>query len=134
MTTSDVVVRCPDCGASKDASEFYSRDRYCRECRRDRDLLRRFGVTPERYAQMLQAQADVCAICRKPETVERNGRVLRLAVDHDHSCCAGDSSCGACVRALICTRCNRGIGTFGDDPAALRAAADYVEAHRVLVR
>ena len=31
--------------------------------------LRRYGLTPERYAQMVTDQRGVCAICHKPESV-----------------------------------------------------------------
>ncbi|WP_370629349.1 endonuclease domain-containing protein [Modestobacter sp. L9-4] len=34
--------------------------------------------------------------------------------------------------ALLCQRCNQGLGLPRDDPTVLRAAADYVEEHRAL--
>jgi hypothetical protein len=49
-------------------------------------------------------------------------------VDHDHSCCpTGQRSCGRCFRGFICNECNKAIGFMQDSPAALRAAADYLE-------
>jgi hypothetical protein len=46
----------------------------------------------------------------------------RLAVDHDHN--TGK------IRALLCDRCNRGIGYFNEDPALIRESADYLEWHK----
>ena len=31
-------------------------------------------------------------------------------VDHDHSCCTGEKSCGKCVRGILCLKCNTQIG------------------------
>jgi hypothetical protein len=91
--------------------------------------LAKFNLTVEQYDQMLLVQGGVCAICKQPETHRHRGTgvVVSLAVDHDHRCCPGRRSCGNCVRGLLCDRCN--LGRWPDDPALLRAAADYFERH-----
>ena len=89
------------------------------------DLWKTFRLRPEQYYAMSAAQGDVCGICGRPETATRDGRVKKLAVDHNH---AGNQK----IRALLCAACNMGIGNFQDDPARLRAAALYIERHAVL--
>lgn len=84
-------------------------------------LKSRYGITSERYVAMLAEQGGRCAIC-KGESGQR-----AFHVDHDHACCSGGKSCGACVRALLCGRCNVGIGQFRESPELLRAAIAYLE-------
>lgn len=98
----------------------------CRKCNRDRMRLANYGMTWAQYQQMLSAQGGGCAVCGGQCTT---GRLL--AVDHDHSCCPEDSrSCGRCIRGLLCSACNQGLGKFDDAPERLRAAAEYLELHR----
>lgn len=91
------------------------------ETYRKNDLQRRFGLTRAGYRALLAQQEDCCAICGQPETETRHGKVKELAVDHDHATGA--------VRGLLCKGCNTGIGLMLDDPAILRKAAAYLEAH-----
>jgi hypothetical protein len=78
---------------------------------RIRTLMRRFGLTPETYDALLDAQNGVCAICGK--TPEENGRAL--AVDHDHTCCPKrEKTCGKCIRGLLCSPCNQRLGIIED--------------------
>jgi Recombination endonuclease VII len=85
-----------------------------------RKLRERYGITPEQYAELLAAQGGGCAICgMKPGA-------RRLSVDHDHSCCPGDISCGWCVRGLLCHAHNVGLAHFADNEELLMAAARYV--------
>lgn len=46
--------------------------------RRNRDLIRKYGITEDEYNVMLAQQRGVCKICNKPPT----GRALHT--DHDH--------------------------------------------------
>lgn len=96
-----------------------------RERNRLRAKLRRYGLTIETYDAMLAAQGGRCAVCRAAEPGGRGA----FHVDHDHRCCPGKSSCGRCVRGLVCTTCNSAMGHAKDDPALLRAMADYIEIH-----
>jgi hypothetical protein len=93
-------------------------------------IKRQYGISIDRYEELLAAQQGVCAICHQPERVVINAVIAMLGVDHDHSCCPGKRSCGKCVRGLLCSRCGRGCGVLGDNPVTLRAAADYMESWR----
>jgi hypothetical protein len=81
-------------------------------------LKRKYGISLAEYEAMLTAQADACAICSKPETLEIHGSLVYLAVDHDHV--TGK------IRGLLCSRCNQGIGSLHDDPERLRRAIAYL--------
>lgn len=84
--------------------------------------LKKYGLTPAKFVAMLAAQRYRCAICKQPLVGARDTHV-----DHDHACCPGGKSCGTCVRGLLCSDCNNGLGRFCDDPAVLRRAARYLE-------
>jgi hypothetical protein len=77
---------------------------------------RLYGITDERFEEMLTSQDDACAICR----VAFNGtdRNRKPYVDHDHST--------GVIRGLLCVRCNSGLGHFLDSPDSLIAAAAYL--------
>ena len=83
----------------------------------------RRGVSQADFEALLQRQGGQCAICK----VDQPGGQGTWHVDHDHGHCSGARSCGSCVRGLLCTRCNTGIGLLMDDPSILRAGAQYLE-------
>jgi hypothetical protein len=85
------------------------------------DLKRTYGITLEWYNTKLAEQNGACAICLQPEKVEIRGKLLMLAVDHDHA--TGQ------VRGLLCSNCNRGIGHLDHDMARLQAAIHYLTHH-----
>ena len=108
--------------ASKDG-----RQNQCRACNVNATQarkLRQFGLSQDEYDEMLVAQGGGCAICGGHS---RDGS--RLAIDHDHSCCAGKFSCGKCVRGLLCGECNRALGKFGDNYDLVARAAAYLKEH-----
>lgn len=85
---------------------------------------RKYGLSEEQFGQLLRQQGNRCAICG---TTEPGGRHGAWEVDHDRSCCRRSGSCGDCVRGLLCSACNKGIGLLRDDPAVLIAAAAYIK-------
>lgn len=86
---------------------------------RAQNLKQLYNMTPEDYADMLEAQGGVCAICSEPS--DKN-----LHVDHDHACCPGRKSCGKCVRGLLCGSCNNMLGKIERKPEILNRASRYL--------
>lgn len=78
--------------------------------------MRKYGISIERYDEMVAAQCGKCLICNLVPNSHR------LAVDHCHV--TGN------VRGLLCSQCNAGLGLLRDDPERLRAALRYLEDHK----
>lgn len=95
------------------------RPHYREECK-----LKKYGLTLAMYEEMLDRQEGGCAICRKPPSIRYNGKIKRLAVDHDHA--TGK------VRELLCDQCNGGLGLFADDIEIISAAIRYLIKHRTI--
>lgn len=78
--------------------------------------------------------AQVVHILNSPFQCEICGRALadsQINVDHDHSCCPGQQTCGLCLRGLLCRSCNRGLGSFGDSIELVEGALRYLSGSNV---
>jgi hypothetical protein len=134
--------RCSRCKETKPRSEFPGVHGYCRPCHTTynreqgqkhaariadytrRINLRRYGLTVERFNALVAEQDGKCAICQCDEP----GGQGVWHVDHDHTCCnSRKTSCGKCIRGLLCSRCNIGLGNFKEDPVVVRMAVVYLE-------
>jgi len=83
---------------------------------RDWHLRTKYGIDTATYNQMLAEQNGGCAIC--------GGAGKRaMAVDHDHE--------SGCNRELLCVRCNTLIGSARESADILRAAARYLDRHKL---
>lgn len=82
-----------------------------------------FSIPAELYWALYEFQGGKCAIldCRA------TGKIRALAVDHDHKCCPGRTSCGKCVRGLLCHPHNEMLGRNGDNPAVFMDMAGYLK-------
>jgi hypothetical protein len=117
---------CTSCALYKPWSAFwrcsptqspYGHLAICGSCKRLKDMLWTYHVTQEQYDTMLAAQDGCCALCREVPKM--------LVIDHDHACCAGDFSCGECVRGLLCVPCNTLEGRIANAPFSMEALAVY---------
>lgn len=129
-------VACKRCGIEKEHSLSYFRighnkklKRICRDCEtswalawnmenkdriKNKDLLRKYGITLEEYRILSEVQNHKCAICK----VE----VSSLCVDHNHK--TGK------VRGLLCHACNLAIGNLKEDITRFLSAISYLERYQ----
>ena len=122
---------CTVCGVENNGKNFHrggvAKDNLhsrCKDCR-SKDLkvarskpefrAKRYGITVSYMNEMLSGG---CMIC---------GSHHKLVIDHDHSCCDKQNySCGACVRGVLCDRCNVGLSHFEDSLDKIIKAAEYI--------
>jgi hypothetical protein len=84
--------------------------------RREKWLLRNYGVTEQWYIETLANQGGKCAICA---AAEPGGPHKVFSVDHDHKTGA--------VRGLLCKDCNHMLGMAKDNPSTLESAIKYLQ-------
>lgn len=70
---------------------------------KNQKLLRQYGITLEKYRNMLDFQKGKCIICGKTPAENKK----ELAVDHDHK--TGK------IRGLLCNNCNVAVGFLQDN-------------------
>lgn len=120
---SNQTKRCAKCKAVKSFGEFSKDPRpldglrcYCKPCRRDNTLKRKYGITQKDFNALLERQGHCCALCNLPfglkNTVAKN-------VDHNHK--TGE------VRGILCTHCNISISLFEDRCVSPQLAQDYID-------
>lgn len=125
---------CNECALPYPKDRYHQGHAVCKTCynrllrqqgrdRRGEFLWAKYHLTLMDYDLMLSAQLDRCKLC----LVHQDDEERLFVVDHDHACCPGSRSCGECIRALLCHRCNLTLGALDDDSELLRRMADYVE-------
>lgn len=119
-----------------EAFACYPGNKRCRPCQRalardyyertrtkdlDRGRLRRFGPgSVEYFNNRLLEQDGRCAICACVLVVYGRGKTKSTAhLDHDHT--TGK------LRAVLCTTCNGGLGSFYDRADLLEKANRYLQ-------
>ena len=74
-------------------------------------LMDNFKLTPEMWQTIWDFQGGCCAICGNP--------LKKANTDHAHD--------SGLIRGLLCSRCNRALGRFGDSLKLILAAAEYLQ-------
>lgn len=116
------IKQCPDCYKSakrlyksnnKEKESLYKKANYDFLKEKNRKLFHEYGITLEKFNEMLIRQNQCCAICNKTDTKKS------LCVDHCHK--TGK------IRGLLCNKCNKAIGLLNDDCELLKTAYSYLE-------
>jgi len=105
--------------------KVYTNSKRGKQVRRRYSIQTNYGITLEDEIKLKELQDNKCAIC-ETELVEG-----RTALDHDHSCCTSQRTCGKCTRGFLCTSCNVGLGMFKDSIPKLIGAIRYLESNGV---
>ena len=144
------IKTCTKCGETKKISDFpligkTAPGKYraaCLECKRnsyrkanhpnwEKELNRqreakfqsRFGISTETRDKIIASVNYQCMACGDSE-IEAFGN---LGLDHDHSCCDSEKTCGKCIRGVLCFHCNLALGYLKDDPNRVKGLLNYLE-------
>lgn len=104
---------------NKDKIKLYHAKSSSKETKRRYRIKSAYGISLERYDEILLSQYGACAICGSHP---QEG--ARLVVDHDHTT--------GVVRGLLCRKCNLGIGHLGDSVELLLKAIQYLKQSHVV--
>jgi hypothetical protein len=107
---------------------------FCQDCRLATPLtLAQVGghsVPRPMLIEWMSQGADLRCICGKK--LRHNHAGERPTIDHDHVCCPGRKSCGACVRGPVCSACNTRLGALEViiDAGLLDAYLEHIASRR----
>lgn len=102
------------CCKKEQTAKYKQTDKYKEKVRRNLWKRQGIDITYEQYLKLFLEQEGACAICGSAVNQFNKG----MCVDHNHT--TGK------VRGLLCTDCNRGIGSLKDDKELLQKALDYL--------
>jgi hypothetical protein len=106
------VGTCKDCVASNAKTRWYTDESFkkiTQERSRKSHLKRKYGLTPEGFTSLLQANNMQCQICKTFDD---------LAIDHNHV--------SGKIRGILCRNCNKALGLFKDSTELLTNAVGYL--------
>ena len=91
-----ILKPCKFCGEK----EKYRRSGYCRKCYNVYSSGKLYGITIDKYYEMLEQQNGLCGICK----LDKCSTGKNFCIDHDHE--TGK------VRGLLCYSCNVRLGWY----------------------
>jgi len=117
--------KCISCGEIKSVSEFHfykNRNKYhslCFICKKEKfkeyqkntGRFKRYGITKEKYDEMVLVQNNKCYICENHQEV--------LYIDHNHI--TGE------IRKLLCRDCNSALGLLKENKKTINNMKKYIE-------
>jgi hypothetical protein len=92
-------------------------------------LAYQYQMTDDQFKALMKTQGNKCPICLCVfDTLK-----VKPYIDHDHSCCAGQVTCGSCIRGILCNACNSLLGKLKDSTKALQRAIDYLDKPHIVL-
>ncbi|MCK5015902.1 MAG: endonuclease VII domain-containing protein [Candidatus Peribacteraceae bacterium] len=80
-----------------------------------------YGLSEQSLRNMMDSQRGCCAVC-ECSLISPGGWRVDMCIDHCHSTKE--------VRGLLCSKCNKALGLFGDNTDTLQSAIDYLKKHK----
>lgn len=77
----------------------------------------RHKISQDKYNELFELHGGKCHSCKENDAT---------TIDHDHTCCKGQRSCGKCVRGLLCHYCNTALGLMMDSRSKILMLAEYI--------
>jgi hypothetical protein len=78
---------------------------------------KRHRISKELFEEMVAKFDGKCYTCNINKATN---------IDHDHSCCSGQRSCGKCIRGILCSQCNTALGLVKDSKEVLQNLIQYL--------
>lgn len=78
---------------------------------------RKYGITAEKFSELMVNQNEACATCRRP--FHWLDKKTKPHIDHCHA--------SQKVRGILCNRCNTVLGLVADSKALLAALTAYLK-------
>lgn len=104
--SSQKTKKCVDCNETLTEENRYATRLLCLSCGSIRkseydkqnkvESFIRHGLSKEEYEHLSKLFNGLCHLCQSSPA---------KVIDHDHACCPGVYSCGACVRGILCHNC-----------------------------
>lgn len=116
-----MIKHCPTCNRDLEEADFSPshwrvNGKQCRQCHvnrlRKRELMNRYGLTPDDVTAMQARQRDRCLGCNLPLPIN-------YVIDHNHETQE--------VRGLLCRPCNLVLGLVKEDKARLTRLRMYLD-------
>lgn len=104
---------CKNCYNTKSLDYYFCNKDSLSDKRKSYHYKRNYGLSLDEINSMREAQNSSCAICEE---------TTNLVVDHNHT--------SGIVRALLCSRCNQGLGLFRENPIHLAQAIKYLKEYQ----
>ena len=116
---------CNKCKTEKSIDQFYKAAwctggyrPTCNDCREERMLMIRYGVTKEWFLEQSKNGCNICGRTRETRTkLKGSMESYRLCVDHDHT--------SGKTRGVLCNSCNTVLGKYFDNQENFNKFLEY---------